>query len=141
MLQVQLQYNLATGFFSAQYGKILRGDFNIGRYRSSNPILKSSCGLLGTSLGYSLLLLYLAQHSYISINFQHNLQKHTTKSFLPHLYTSYTPMVQTIIDNSPYRLFFYLDKSRQKKQISEKNLSKVVKSQNLVEKCCNARKI
>ncbi len=31
------------------------------------------------------------------------------------------------IDNFPYRLIFYLDKSRQKKQIPEKNLSKVVK--------------
>ncbi len=45
------------------------------------------------------------------------------------------------IDNSPNRLIFYLDKSRQKKQIPEKNLSKVVKSQNLVEKCCNVQKI
>ena len=38
-----------------------------------------------------------------------------------------------IIDNSPCRLIFYLDKSRKKQQIPEKNLSKVVKSQNLVE--------
>ena len=39
------------------------------------------------------------------------------------------------MDNLHYRLIFYLDKSRQKNEILGKNLSKVVKFQNLVEKC------
>ena len=38
------------------------------------------------------------------------------------------------IDNSHYRLTFDLDN---KNEISRTNLLKVVKSQNLVEKCCN----
>ena len=39
------------------------------------------------------------------------------------------------------RLIFYLSKSRPKNAIPGKNLSKVVKFQNLMEKCCKVRKI
>ena len=45
------------------------------------------------------------------------------------------------MDNLHYRLIFYLDKSRRENEIPGKNLLKDVKFQNLVEKCCNARKI
>ena len=45
------------------------------------------------------------------------------------------------IDTSPYRLISDLGKSRQRKQIPEKNLSTVVKFQNLVAKSCKIRKI
>jgi hypothetical protein len=47
------------------------------------------------------------------------------------------------IDNSSYRLIFYLDKIRKTKYIiiAQKSILKLVKLQSLVAKCCKIRKI
>ena len=45
------------------------------------------------------------------------------------------------MDNLHYRLISDEGKSRQKNEIPGKNILKVVKFQNLVEKCCNVWKI
>ncbi len=45
------------------------------------------------------------------------------------------------MDNMHNRLIFDLGKSSQRNEITGKNLSKVIKFENLVAKCCKVRKI
>jgi hypothetical protein len=45
------------------------------------------------------------------------------------------------IDNSSYRLIFYLDKKDEIYTVAQKSILKLVKLQSLVAKCCKIRKI
>ena len=52
-----------------------------------------------------------------------------------------SPQSTASMDNMHNRLIFDLGKSSQRNEITGKNLSKVIKFENLVAKCCKVRKI